>query len=208
MTLQRLKDGSVRITQIDEWHLEMLRNIPSLASTGENEKARQRLFPRPFAESEVTEENFRDWEEFVRPGIEQLFSDSLQRVSQDIEGAARDVSEAAKTTEEADPALPEDSAGPPPAPPRRKRRKASGTEPGVSPPEPALWSFRIPAAHVEDWYRAMNQVRLMLSTKHEAHRTDNAHIAGMFISGKMETLIQYELFTGLCSWWVEVLLKP
>ena len=48
----------------------------------------------------------------------------------------------------------------------------------------------------------------MLSAKYDAHRTDNAHIASMFISGNMEALVQYELFTGLCAWWVDELMDP
>ena len=74
-------------------------------------------------------------------------------------------------------------------------------------PAALRWEFTIPAAHVEDWYRAMNQARLMLSERHEAHRGDDEHIAKLFMSGRMETLIQYELLTALCGWWVEVLMK-
>jgi hypothetical protein len=209
MTLYRLEDGSVRVAHLDEWHLDMLRSIPALASAGDDEKARQRLFPLPFERGDVTEEHLRDWDELVRPDLERLFTDSLQRVADDLQKAApeepdlkeaRESSPSSEGTPEASDAA--QSAEPPP--PRRRRRKG----PGISPPAPARWSFLIPAAHVEDWYRAMNQARLMLSEKYEAHRMDDAHIAGMFISGNMEPLIQYELFTGLCSWWVNSLLNP
>jgi hypothetical protein len=199
MTLQRLSDGSVRVANLDEWHLQMLRSIPSLAVATEDDGARQRLFPRPFSAGDATEEAFHDWDEFVRPGLEQLFNDSIECVTQDLAGAA---------PEEPVPPLPKDSAeDSSESPPPRKRRN-SKRGPGIAPPDRVLWGFKIPAGHVEHWYRAMNQVRLVLSAKHEAHRTDNEHIANMFISGKMETLIQYELFTGLCSWWVEALLRP
>jgi len=202
MTLQRLPDGSVQVAHLDEWHLQMLRSIPSLASAGEDREVRNGLFPRPFSPGDATEENFRDWDELVRPELEQLFTDSLQHVAKDLEQA------------EPEPVAPtppgntgESSDSAPPAPARKRRKGARSTQ---SPPaSPSVqWGFKIPADHVEDWYRAMNQARLMLSAKHEAHRTDNAHIASMFISGKMEALIQYELLTGLCSWWVDALLRP
>jgi len=200
MMLHRLPDGSVHVAHLDEWHLQMLRSIPVLASAGDDDQAKRRLFPPPYSHGDAGEEHFQDWDEFVRPGLEQLFTDSLQHVAEDLESVLLEAPAVPKTPEK-----PESAAAIDPPAPRRKRRKSG---PGISPPDPDLWGFHIPAAHVEDWYRAMNQVRLMLSEKYEAHRTDNEHIAGMFISGNMETLIQYELFTGLCSWWVEALLRP
>jgi hypothetical protein len=196
MTLQRLPDGSVQVANLDEWHLQVLRSIPALTSADGNEEARRRLFPRPFSPGDATEEHFHDWDEFVRPGLEQLFADSVQHVAQDIDTAAPE-----------EPSQPKKEAAPTGDSPPKKRRKAA-RGPGISPPQTVRWGFKIPADHVEDWFRAMNQARLMLSAKHEAHRTDNAHIASMFINGKMETLIQYELLTGLCSWWVDALLRP
>ncbi|HEX2750728.1 MAG TPA: hypothetical protein VHM91_22175 [Verrucomicrobiales bacterium] len=252
MTLERLPDGSVRISHLDEWNLRMLRRIPALASAGDDEEARRRLFPAPIFPGDAKEEALEDWKEFVQPGIEQLFNDSLHRVTEDLgraeleplppraaETAAAPATKARKTVKKTTRSTtakktarsttakkgakskvakktgkaltsqprksPKAKEAPEPEAPRPGRRKPG---PGISPPATPRWHFDIPAEHVEDWYRAMNQARLMLSEKYEAHRTDDAHIAGMFISGNMESLIQYELFTGLCSWWVTTLLEP
>jgi hypothetical protein len=211
MTLYRLEDGSVRVAHLDEWHLDTLRKIPSLASVEDDEIGRQRLFPVPFERGDVSEECLRDWDELVRPDLERLFADSLQRVAADLELA---VPETPDPPEKEEAPAPDGTAETPDAKgaaesPQTRRRRRKG--PGISPPgkkPPVRWSFLIPAAHVEDWFRAMNQARLMLSEKYEAHRMDDGHIASMFISGNMEPLIQYELFTGLCSWWVNSLLNP
>ncbi len=261
MTLERLPDGSVRVAHLDEWNLRMLQRIPALASAGDDEEAQRRLFPAPIFPGDAKEEALEDWKEFVKPGIEELFNDSLHRVTEDLNRAAlepspppvveADAAPAAKARKTAkkntrattakkaakSPAAKKTTRSgtakkaakskvakktggtpasrtrkpstakeqPEPETPRPKRRKPG---PGISPPATPRWHFDIPAEHVEDWYRAMNQVRLMLSEKYEAHRTDDAHIAGMFISGNMESLIQYELFTSLCSWWVTSVLRP
>ena len=202
MTLQRLTDGSARLAQLNEWQLRTLQSIPSVAHAGDDDSALRRLFPAPFSAGEATDEQQEDWAELVQPELEELFETSLAHVAKDLKMIELDT----------DPPPPRDSddESVPPVPPsrgprRRSRKSRAAGNDAEAPPE--LWALTIPAAHVEDWYRAMNQARLMLAEKHHAHRTDSAHIARMFISGKMESLIQYELLTGLCGWWVDVMMQ-
>ena len=224
MTLERLPDGSVRLAQMDEWHLQTLHSIPALADPGDDDAALRRLYPAPFAAGDATEEQQEDWAEIVQPELEVLFKGSLARVAADLRNARMEppvFPDADDDEENGDDAAAAE--GPPETekagsarPPREAQRQrprpprpAGIRRPVIqsAPEPPQTWQLTVPASHVDDWYRAMNQARLMLSERHEAHRTDNTHIARMFVSGKMEMLVQYELLTALCGWWVDALMS-
>ena len=87
MTIQRLPDGSVKIADLEDWNLDLLKSIPTLAVAGESGKAQKRLFPDAFASGDAKEEQIEDWEEFVRPELEDLFSGSLAKVTGDVSAA-------------------------------------------------------------------------------------------------------------------------
>ncbi len=207
MRLQRLPNGSVHFTELHEWHLDLLRSIPVLADASASEKARRRVFPEPFASGDATAEQKDDWNEFVRPEIEALFAGSLARVAADVKTARR-VDQPEESPDSPAPTSEKPLCVRPPQkanirPPRPPRLRA----PVLAPPPPPEWTLTIPTSHTEDWFRAMNQARLVLSATHEAHRTDNAHIAQLFITGHMEVLVHYELLTGMCGWWVDAILS-
>ncbi len=178
MTVQRQLDGAVRIAGLDEWHLEALRSIPRLAHPGEDERALRRVFPAPYAAGDASVEQQEDWAEYVQPELEALFEGSLSRVSADL-----------KTAHLAEPQARSEKAEPPP-----------------DDPEPE-WAINIPAGHVEDWFRAMNQARLVLSATKETHRHDQEYITGMIEQGEIESLVLYEMLTALCGWWVDVMMR-
>jgi len=221
MRITRLPDGSVHLSQMDEWQLRTLRSLPGLADPGDDEAALRRLYPAPFEAGETTEEQKEDWAELVQPELEQLFESSLERVSADVKNARlepppppramNDEQEEEEEEEIVGVEKPPVVRAPDPAMrnrPRSPRPAAIRPPKTEEPPEaPPRWEFTIPAAHVEDWYRAMNQARLILSERHAAHRTDDDHIARLFMTGRMEPLIQYELLTTLCGWWVEALMR-
>jgi hypothetical protein len=206
MTLQRLPDGSVRIARLDDWHLDALRHIPVLADPGDDEKALHRVYPAPFAAGEATTEQQEDWAEFVQPELETLFEGSVKRVARDLKKARL-----------SDPPPPPPPVAPP-APGNANEERDSeelmdSDETADSPPdgEPAApeqeWELTIPAGHVEDWFRAMNQARLVLSASKGAHRTDQEHVTRMLVNGEIEMLVRYEMLTAMCGWWVEVMMR-
>jgi hypothetical protein len=196
MTMQRLPDGSVRISALDDWHLNALRRIPSLADPGDDEKALRRIYPAPYTAGEATQEQQEDWAEYVQPELESLFATSIQRMAADLQTAHLSVPPPEPPAEDA----PAPNAGAGAGKNTRKRLKPKVD----TAPE---WSISIPADHIEDWFRAMNQARLVLSASKEAHRHDDAHVAAMLLKGELDLLIQYELLTGMCDWWVGALLS-
>ena len=213
MRLTRTPDGAVHVSQINEWELRTLRSLPGIADPGDDEAALRRLYPAPFQPGEATEENQDDWAELVQPELEQLFESSLERVADDVKTASLEPpspegSQDDEEDEEPDGLDDDDEDEDGEVAPEESCGETEDLEepPGLT-EQPLRWEFTIPAAHVEDWYRAMNQARLMLSTKHEAHRRDDEHIARLLASGRIESLIQDQLLTDLCGWWVEVLMR-
>ena len=216
MTLQRLPNGSVRISRLDEWHLQALRRIPFMADPGDDEKALRRVFPAPFAAGDASEQQQEDWVEFVQPEMQSLFEGSIAKVASDLKSATLSDPEEFEEEEDDDDSEADDddnddaesgeSVG-------LERDAAAGEEAAPEsgsekPKEPEpLWELTVPAKHVEDWYRAMNQARLVLSSAKGAHRRDNEYIQRMLASGQIEMLIYYELLTSLCGWWVDVLYR-
>lgn len=215
MRITRTLDGAVHISRINEWELRTLRSLPGIADPGEDEAALRRLYPAPFQAGEATDENQEDWAELVQPELEQLFESSLERVADDVKTARleapspdglQDDEEVEQNgleddEDEAGAVEPEGNSG------ESEDKTEDLEEPAGLSEQPPRWELTIPAAHVEDWYRAMNQARLMLSTKHEAHRRDDEHITRLLASGRIESLIQDQLLTAMCGWWVEVLMQ-
>ena len=215
MRLSRTPEGAVHLSQIDEWELRTLRSLPGIADPGDDEAALRRLYPAPFQAGEATDENQEDWAEFVQPELEQLFESSLMRVADDVKNARLEVPSPENSQDDEDEdedgledddgedgVEPEGSSG------ESEAEKEEPEEPaGLTEPPPPHWEFTVPAAHVEDWYRAMNQARLMLSTKHGTHRHDDEHVLHLLATGRIELLIQDKLLENLCGWWVEVLMQ-
>jgi hypothetical protein len=203
MTLQRLPNGSVRIARLDEWHLDALRSIPQLADPGDDEKALRRVFPAPFAAGEATPEQQEDWVEYVQPDLQTLFEGSLERVAADLKTAQRsdpaEMDDEEDDEEEDDEEVEDGKDGEDDEEEEEEEDKIA-----IKAPE---WEFTVPADHVEDWYRAMNQARLVLSSAKEAHRTDNDFVTRMLLSGELDVLVRYEMLTAMCGWWVEVMLR-
>lgn len=83
---------------------------------------------------------------------------------------------------------------------------AADQDPAPEPP-PQRWTFTIPAEHIEDWFRAMNAARLVMSQRHECHRSDMEYILETIESGSTTRLVQYGLLTSLCDWWITALLR-
>ena len=76
--------------------------------------------------------------------------------------------------------------------------------------EPGLPHFglTIPADHVEQWYRALNQARIVLSATYGIDSENVPDLPKLLESGQLEKWFQYELFVSLQGWLVEVAMDP
>ncbi len=70
--------GAVSITEISPWEMKALRAVPVLADASGHEGAMRRLFPVPVAGEDAEPEDEAEWDEFVRPELEERFAANLE----------------------------------------------------------------------------------------------------------------------------------
>jgi hypothetical protein len=71
-------NGTVHVTEITPWEMKALRAVPVLADASGHEGAMRRLFPGPVAEADADPEDEAEWDEFVRPELEERFAANLE----------------------------------------------------------------------------------------------------------------------------------
>ena len=138
----RQEDWVLDFLNTAEWFF--IHELPSLASgDGFSDEVKKVLFPPPIVDREdkpVGSEETGDWEEFVRPDIEDSFARDRAVVSLDIEGALQ--------TEDPLEWYEEDDEIPSP------------------PPEGPMWRVVVDMEHTEQWYSTLNQTRILMNRAH------------------------------------------
>ncbi len=83
-------DGTIRFLEVPEAFFEQLVNLPGTCDLNQSKTLEKRLFPPPVDSSEPEElvaEASADWDEFVKPELEQQSQRSIQTVLADLSGA-------------------------------------------------------------------------------------------------------------------------
>jgi hypothetical protein len=84
MRIERINPKTVSIGPLDLLYCEFLHEIRIAADPGENDAARQRLFPSPT--NGGLPELDKDWLEYVEPELNDWFASCLQVVERDLKG--------------------------------------------------------------------------------------------------------------------------
>lgn len=204
MHLQKLPDGSIRLSRLNSWDVQTFRSLPALADYSNAPEAEKRLLPTPAIESDLTPEMAMDWVEYVVPELREAFAENFAIVVADLEtlsidpgSAIEDSADEADTDEDGDKVDTDDGPGLP---------VAAAPEA----PEPALPHFvlTIPADHAEAWFRAMNQARIVLSIRYGIDSERVPELGRLLEAGQLEYWFQYELFVSLQGWLVEAVINP
>ncbi len=95
--------GIWRISDLDEEHIELIRQAAEDASIGDSPEGRARLFPRPVSEKDELREGefLEDWTEFVTDDLETQFASDVGVILDDLDNAVPQRS----TKENAEPRL-------------------------------------------------------------------------------------------------------
>lgn len=112
----------------------------------------------------VDSEDTDDWNEFVRPDIEDSFTEAREKVLADIDGAEK-TDDPADWFEE-DELVPEDL------------------------PEGPMWRVRVQMDHTEEWYSTLNQTRILMNKLHNLAEDDSRFLMSMFGVGKEQEISQ------------------
>ena len=215
MHLKKLPDGSIRLTRLNPWDVQTFRSLPALADFSQDPKAEKRLLPTPAIESDLSPEMAMDWVEYVVPELRESFAENLATVMADLatlasddtpeeEMGAEEIGDDADGEEQNDKveetgALGENG---------KKDSPAAEKSAPVVVPEVPHFALTIPVAHVEAWFRAMNQARIVLSTRYGIDSEHVPELAKLLEAGQIEFWFQYELFVSLQGWLVEAVLDP
>lgn len=247
MQLQKLTDGSVRISRMSAWDVQTFRNLPNLADYTADPKSEKRLLPPPAGDLDLSPEMAMDWVEYVVPELRESFAQNLNIVLEDLATLTLDHSskkkqssngsgpasaaEASKGKNKAAEPLkdegedeesdPDDdnhetdafSGGFIPLPGFGSEGEESSSSSGSgagpeSAPENRQYTLTIPPGHAEAWFRALNQARIVLSTRYGIDSEHIPDLAQLLVAGEIEFWFQYELFVNLQGWLVEVVLNP
>jgi hypothetical protein len=182
-----------------EWHL--VSELPAIASGIRfRDSTRERLFPSPLAPDVVADENtieqIEDWDELIRPELEETFSSARSIVEDDLKRfrkvpAADLASESHFENEEND--FEDDLAE------EEELFLADGTE---------FYRVEVPIEHTDAWYSTLNQARLLMNEEFQIADSEERLIARSGgIEGLDEVLMvlvaQYELYSVVQSILVE-----
>lgn len=174
-----------------EW--EWIRMLPRLASGRDfRPSSRERLFPSPLAPEVLanvgTISQMEDWEELVRPELEEDFASARAVVESDLSRCeVYQFGDADEEEDEGDPWL---------------------DELGIPAELPDLRRVVVPYDHTEAWYSTLNQARLLMNEEYDLAAAEERQIAkalGPEVVGSDRLLLiaQYELYSVVQSILVE-----
>ncbi len=78
--VSRTEEG-LRLSRLDLFFVELLRQVPVSADPGDSDAARERLYPPGSSDPEANE----DWREYIHPELKEFFTTSSQVVRDDLE---------------------------------------------------------------------------------------------------------------------------
>jgi len=215
MHLQKLPDGSIRLSRLNPWDVQTFRSLPALADYTAAPEAERRLLPTPAIEADLTPEMAMDWVEYVVPELRGSFAESFTTVLADLETLSRDPGpEADDSGDEVNADGDEEEGNPEPSgqesSARETPRQNASPQAVEEIQEPSMPHFvlTIPADHAEAWFRAMNQARIVLSVRYGIDSERVPELGRLLEAGQLEYWFQYELFVSLQGWLVEAVLNP
>ena len=221
MHLRKHPDGSIRLTRLNPWDVQTFRSLPSLADFSQDPKAEKRLLPTPAIDSDLSPEMAMDWVEYVVPELRESFAENLAIVMADLATLTEELENGAEDSDDDEEDDPEDDeagmdeAGDGPADGSvddnaGDSHSGDDTVPHKDPIVPVVphYGLTIPSDHAEAWFRAMNQARIVLSTRYGIDSEHVPELARLLEAGQIEFWFQYELFVSLQGWLVEAVLDP
>lgn len=171
----------------NEWVLDFLNTaewyfvyeLPKVATGSDfSQEVQDSRLPPPIVDSEgnaVKSEDSEDWDEFVRPDLEEGFSKDRAKVESDIDRAEKTDRPIEWFEEEGE--VPEEI------------------------PDGPMWRVRVPTDHTEEWYSTLNQSRILMNKAHNLAEDDSRYLMSMFgmkddemTQEKALLLAQYEFY--------------
>ena len=160
MKMRRIISKGLVLSGMPAPQLRMLEQVALHADPSGSPAASERLYQSPVKEPQnVTDEELvDDWQEFVMPDLRQEFTRQLDCVANDLSQAQRE----STPSPPHDDSLHDDSL----------REDEDEDEDAATSPA-ATYELIIPFDHIESWYGALNQARLVMQERYEFPETEN-----------------------------------
>ncbi len=167
-----------------EWHF--ICELPDIASgEGLADGIEERLYPSPLAEDELVDENsfdqLEDWNDYVKPDLEQGFKNSREVVKDDLALVTKiEIEEPAEDEEDVAPIYFDGD----------------------------LRRLVVSKDHTDHWYSTLNQARLLLNEDHDLAEDQERLMMMMGMESdlppeKALVMAQYEMYSAIQSILVE-----
>ena len=162
MKMRRIISKGLVLSEIPAAQLRMLKQVALHADPSGSPAASERLYQSPVKQPQnVTDEELvDDWQEFVMPDLRQEFTRQLDCVANDLSQAQPE----STPSPPHDDSLHDDSL--------REGEDEDADEDAATSPA-ATYELIIPFDHIESWYGALNQARLVMQERYEFPETEN-----------------------------------
>jgi hypothetical protein len=191
MKIRRIISKGLVLSGMPAAQLRMLEQVALHADPSGSPAASERLYQTPVKQPQhdADEELVEDWQEFVMPDLRQEFTRQLDCVANDLRQAQPESTPSTLDDDSLDnDALHDDSLDDDSLDddslhddslhddsldddPLREDEAKAGTEDDAAPA--ATYELIIPFDHIESWYGALNQARLVLQARYEFPETEN-----------------------------------
>jgi hypothetical protein len=191
MKMRRIISKGLVLSGMPAAQLRMLEQVALHADPSGSPAASERLYQTPVKQPQhdADEELVEDWQEFVMPDLRQEFTRQLDCVANDLRQAQPESTPSTLDDDSLDnDALDDDPLDDDPLDddaldddaldddaldddPLREDEAKAGAEDDAAPA--ATYELIIPFDHIESWYGALNQARLVLQARYEFPETEN-----------------------------------
>jgi hypothetical protein len=175
MKMRRIISKGLVLSGMPATQLRMLEQVALHADPSGSPAASERLYQSPVKEPQnVTDEELvDDWQEFVMPDLRQEFTRQLDCVANDLSQAQRESTPSPPHDDSLhDDSLHDDSLREDEDEDEDEDNDESEDEDAATSPA-ATYELIIPFDHIESWYGALNQARLVMQERYEFPETEN-----------------------------------
>ena len=175
MKMRRIISKGLVLSGMPATQLRMLEQVALHADPSGSPAASERLYQSPVKEPQnVTDEELvDDWQEFVMPDLRQEFTRQLDCVANDLSQAQRESTPSPLHDDSLhDDSLHDDSLREGEDEDEGESEEEFEDEDAATSPA-ATYELIIPFDHIESWYGALNQARLVMQERYEFPETEN-----------------------------------
>ena len=183
MKIRRVPSRGLVISRLPASHLRLLQQIPLHADPAGSRGAEERLYQSPVKTplDDTEDELVNDWNDHVLPDLRSDFARQIDCVTADLLTVRREYAPATAET----PAVRENEPG----------EDEDEDDEETQPPGDS-YELVIPLDHVESWYGALNQARLVMQARYNFPETESLEaIVALLASENLKPYLTSRFYT-------------